>query len=59
MINPTQINQGGAANQESQPKEQTGNKNQKPNLHSDRGGLAVNDAGKPLTPEKQGGIGGP
>ena len=59
VTNPTQINQGGTQNQERQPKEQIGNKKPKRNLHSDRDGLPISNAGEPILPEEQGGIGGP
>jgi len=59
VADPTQINPGGAENHERQPKEETGSNKRNPNLYSDRDGLAVNDAGDLVSPEEQGGIGGP
>ena len=54
-----QINQGGAENHERQPKEQTRSKKPNRNLHSDREGLPVNNAGEPILPEQQSETGGP
>jgi hypothetical protein len=63
MTNPTQINQGGAANQERQDPKNTGTKSDKLNVGKPGSPKrAEGGAGEPQTkmePEKQGGIGGP
>jgi len=59
-MNPTQINQGGAQNQEKQPPEQTGSK-QVRDASKSKGELTEGrqEQAPAKTPEKQGGIGGP
>jgi hypothetical protein len=54
MTNPTQINQGGAQNQQRQPKEQTGSRSKHrrsdPTIASDRNGVQYN-AGEDSDPK--------